>query len=114
MKADQSLDCVQLFFPDPWHKKRHHKRRILQPDFVQLLYKKLSHDGRFHMATDWQPYAAHMLEVMTQQHNYRNVAGEGRYANNRDGNLRPQTKFEKRGLRLGHDVYDLVFEKCDR
>jgi tRNA (guanine-N7-)-methyltransferase len=107
---DQSLDCVQLFFPDPWHKKRHHKRRILQPEFVQLLHKKLSRHGRFHMATDWQPYAEHMLNVMTLQHHFRNVSGNTIYANNQDAKLRPRTKFEQRGLRLGHGVYDLMFE----
>ena len=106
---DQSLDRVLLFFPDPWHKKRHHKRRIVQPVFVQLLANKLKPGGILHMATDWQDYAEHMLAVMQNSDQFRNLAGSGRYADKPD--YRPETKFEQRGRRLGHDVWDLVFER---
>lgn len=108
---DQSLDCVQLFFPDPWHKKRHHKRRIVQPEFAALVLRKLRPGGYFHMATDWQAYAEHMLAVMEASPGFANAAGAGQYSRN-DG-LRPLTKFEQRGLRLGHGVYDLRYLKLD-
>lgn len=104
-----SLDRVQLFFPDPWHKKRHHKRRILQNSFVELIRTRLADGGHFHMATDWQDYAQHMLELMEKQPGYVNIAGEEKYAS--ADALRPQTKFEKRGLKLGHGVWDLVYKK---
>jgi len=107
--ADQSLDCVQLFFPDPWHKKRHHKRRILQPDFAALVLRKLKPGGHFHMATDWLPYAEHMLTVMESRPGFVNLAGPGKYSRNQG--LRPLTKFEQRGVRLGHGVYDLRYQK---
>lgn len=105
--ADGSLAGVQLFFPDPWHKKRHHKRRIVQPEFAQTIRHKLNIGGYFHMATDWQPYAEHMLEVMSAAEGYRNQAGPGQYSPKPA--YRPDTKFEKRGERLGHGVWDLVF-----
>lgn len=107
--ADNSLDTVQLFFPDPWHKKRHHKRRIVQPDFVQLLRRKLKIGGIFHMATDWQNYAEHMLEVMQSASGFINVSTEGNYVARPDH--RPLTKFEQRGQKLGHGVWDLMFKK---
>ncbi|PTY39060.1 tRNA (guanosine(46)-N7)-methyltransferase TrmB [Saccharospirillum sp. MSK14-1] len=106
--ADHSLDCVQLFFPDPWHKKRHHKRRIVQPEFAQLLRRKLIQGGTFHMATDWQNYAEHMLEVMDAAEGFENTAGVGNYQNGRPEH-RPVTKFEQRGQRLGHGVWDLIY-----
>ena len=106
---DASLDAVYLFFPDPWHKKKHHKRRIVQPVFVQLLRRKLRTGGIFHMATDWENYAEHMLEVMTAAEGFENMAEEGRYVA-RPG-YRSLTKFEQRGHRLGHGVWDLVFIK---
>lgn len=106
---DGSLDAVYLFFPDPWHKKKHHKRRIVQPAFVQLLRRKLKPDGIFHMATDWENYAQHMLEVMTQAEGFVNLAGTGNYSPRPD--YRPLTKFEQRGQRLGHGVWDLIFKK---
>ena len=106
---DASLDAVQLFFPDPWHKKRHHKRRIVRPDFVQLLRKKLKLGGCFHMATDWQPYAEHMLEVMEAADGFSNVAGAGQYSPRPVD--RPVTKFERRGERLGHGVWDLMYTR---
>lgn len=106
---DASLVGVQLFFPDPWHKKRHHKRRILQPEFVNLVADKLAPGGYFHMATDWENYAEHMMEVMSASERFRNKAGQGQYSPRPD--YRPETKFERRGLRLGHGVWDLIFIK---
>ena len=106
---DNSLDVLQLFFPDPWHKKRHHKRRIVQPDFAQNLRKKLKVGGYFHMATDWENYAEHMMEVMSAAEGYTNKMGEGQYSPQPE--WRPVTKFQKRGERLGHGMWDLMFEK---
>lgn len=108
---DASLSRVQIYFPDPWHKKRHHKRRLVQPAFVQLLRRKLQLGGQLHLATDWQHYAEHMMEVMSAAEGYRNQAGEGQYAPRPD--YRPVTKFEKRGERLGHGVWDLLFSRSD-
>lgn len=105
---DNSLECVQLFFPDPWHKKRHHKRRIVNAAFIKLVYQKLKPGGQFHLATDWQDYAEHMLAQMEQAEGFSNTAGKGHYAQATD---RPPTKFEHRGRRLGHGVWDLVFSK---
>ncbi len=107
--ADNSLQGVQLFFPDPWHKKRHNKRRIVQPGFVQQIRTKLKNGGYFHMATDWEPYAEHMMEVMSAAEGYENSAGNGQFSPRPD--YRPITKFEKRGERLGHGVWDLIFIK---
>lgn len=104
---DNSIDRLQLYFPDPWHKKKHHKRRILQPAFVQKLRGKIRLGGVFHLATDWQNYAEHMLEVMSAAEGFTNT-GEG-YVPRPD--YRPITKFEKRGERLGHGVWDLVFKR---
>lgn len=109
--ADSSLDGVQLFFPDPWHKKRHNKRRIVQPEFAQTIRHKLKTGGYFHMATDWEPYAEHMLEVMSAAHGFANQAGAGNYSPKPD--YRPNTKFEQRGERLGHGVWDLVFIRTE-
>ncbi|WAJ70867.1 tRNA (guanosine(46)-N7)-methyltransferase TrmB [Catenovulum adriaticum] len=109
--ANNSLDTVQLFFPDPWHKKRHHKRRIVQPEFVELLRQKLSIGGVFHMATDWENYAEHMAEVMNAAPGYKNVASDGDYVPRPEH--RPLTKFEKRGQNLGHGVWDLIYKKVD-
>ena len=108
--ADNSLDCVQLFFPDPWHKKRHHKRRIVQPAFVQMIRSKLKTGGLFHLATDWENYAEHMMAVMEQAQGFENTAGKGNYAVDTD---RPPTKFEHRGRKLGHGVWDLIYKKTD-
>lgn len=107
--ADNSLDTVQLFFPDPWHKKRHHKRRIVQPEFVQLVLRKLKPSGIFHMATDWQDYAEQMLEVMQQAPGYSNMSANNDYVARPEH--RPLTKFEQRGQRLGHGVWDLMYKK---
>jgi len=106
---ENSLDRVQLFFPDPWHKKRHHKRRILQDDFVETIRKLLKEGCHFHMATDWENYAVHMLETMSQHQGFANIAGNDSFVS-AEG-LRPKTKFERRGLKLGHGVWDMVYEK---
>lgn len=107
--ADGSLQGVQLFFPDPWHKKKHNKRRIVQPHFAQQIRRKLKQGGLFHMATDWQPYAEHMLEVMAVAEGYENTAPDNAYCPRPD--FRPLTKFENRGEKLGHGVWDLIFKK---
>ncbi|MFJ5482230.1 tRNA (guanosine(46)-N7)-methyltransferase TrmB [Pectobacterium actinidiae] len=109
MIPDGSLSMVQLFFPDPWHKARHNKRRIVQVPFVQLVQSKLKIGGVFHMATDWEPYAQHMLEVMTSVTEYRNLSDNNEYVERPES--RPLTKFEARGQRLGHGVWDLMFER---
>lgn len=106
---EASLDAVYLFFADPWPKKRHHKRRIVQPEFVQLLRSRLRIGGRFHMATDWEDYARHMREVMDAAEGFRNTSPDGGYVERPD--YRPLTKFEQRGRRLGHGVWDLIFER---
>ncbi|CAM4232819.1 tRNA (guanosine(46)-N7)-methyltransferase TrmB [Pseudoalteromonas byunsanensis] len=108
--ADESLTTMQLFFPDPWHKKRHHKRRIVQPEFVESLRKKLKIGGVFHMATDWENYAEHMLEVMQSAPGYENISTTNDYVPRPDN--RPLTKFEQRGHRLGHGVWDLMFKRA--
>ncbi|MEM0911388.1 MAG: tRNA (guanosine(46)-N7)-methyltransferase TrmB [Pseudomonadota bacterium] len=106
---DESLSRVQLYFPDPWHKKRHHKRRIVQPDFVELIRKKLKRDGEFHMATDWEPYAEYMMEVIHIVNGFENLATTGNYIPRPD--YRPLTKFEQRGQRLGHGVWDILLKR---
>ncbi len=105
--ADQSLARFQLYFPDPWHKKKHHKRRIVQAPFVQLIAQKLQTHGILHMATDWQNYAEQMLQVLSAEPSLKNTVCE--YAERPE--YRPKTKFEERGERLGHGVWDLVFNK---
>ena len=109
MLPDASLARLQLYFPDPWHKKRHHKRRIVQPEFVERVRQKLTIGGHFHMATDWENYAEHMAEVMNNAQGYRNTAIEGNYVPRPD--YRPITKFETRGQKLGHGVWDLIYER---
>ena len=107
--ADESLDTVQIFFPDPWHKKRHHKRRLIQPLFVAQLHQKLKPGGRLHLATDWENYAEHMIEVLEAAPGFANTCGAGQFAP-RPAN-RPLTKFELRGERLGHGVWDLIYRR---
>lgn len=107
----QSIDRLQLYFPDPWHKKKHNKRRIVQPQFVQLVREKLCPGGVLHMATDWQHYAEQMLETLDEAEGFENIAGIGQYSPRPD--YRPMTKFEKRGERLGHGVWDLIYKKRD-
>jgi len=106
---DSSLSGVHLFFPDPWPKTKHHKRRIVRPEFCQLLVKKLLPGGYFHAATDWQHYADAMLKVLSAETNLVNASPTGDYCPRPDS--RPVTKFEQRGLRLGHGVWDLVFKR---
>jgi tRNA (guanine-N7-)-methyltransferase len=106
---DNSLYCIQLFFPDPWHKKRHQKRRIVNAAFIELVHQKLKPGGTFHLATDWEDYAQYMLAEMEQAQGFVNAAGKGNYAKNTN---RPATKFEHRGRRLGHGVWDLIYKKC--
>ncbi|MCK5664982.1 MAG: tRNA (guanosine(46)-N7)-methyltransferase TrmB [Thiotrichaceae bacterium] len=106
---EQSLDRVQLFFPDPWHKKRHNKRRIVQPEFVSLIASRLKVGGVFHLATDWEPYAEHMAEVMEASTEFTSLA-DSPYSLKPES--RPTTKFERRGLKLGHGVWDLLYAKC--
>ena len=108
---DASLQTMQLYFPDPWHKKRHNKRRIVQPKFAQDIRKKLKLGGTFHMATDWEPYAEHMLEVMEVADGYENTTGKGKYHPRPD--FRPLTKFENRGEKLGHGVWDLIYARTE-
>lgn len=107
MIADGSLDGVHVFFPDPWHKARHNKRRLIQPAFVKLLCQKLAPGGYIHLATDWEDYAVQMLDVLSGEPQLQNTA-EG-YAP--QPAYRPLTKFENRGLKLGHGVWDLVFTR---
>ena len=108
MIAPGTLAGVHVFFPDPWHKKKHHKRRLIQPAFVSRLVTRLAPGGYLHCATDWQPYAEQMLEVLSAEPGLVNTA-EG-YAPRPA--YRPLTKFEDRGIKLGHGVWDLVFRKA--
>jgi tRNA (guanine-N7-)-methyltransferase len=103
-----SLDRVQLFFPDPWHKKRHNKRRIIQDEFVALIASRLKNKGVFHMATDWEDYAEHMAEVMEASDDFSSLSSSPFSGKPEE---RPTTKFETRGLKLGHGVWDLLYEK---
>lgn len=107
MIPDNSLDKVQIFFPDPWHKARHNKRRIIQPEFVNLISQKLKSGGILHLATDWQHYAEHMLEVLSNADAFTNLSSTNDYVPRPED--RPITKFEKRGQNLGHGVWDLQF-----
>lgn len=109
MLADGSLDGIHIFFPDPWHKKRHNKRRLIQTPFVAKLLPKLKAGGYIHLATDWEEYAVQMLEVLSGFESLQNTAES--YAPTPD--YRPETKFEARGKRLGHGVWDLVFVRKD-
>ncbi len=103
------LQCMQLFFADPWHKARHHKRRIVQPEFAENIRKSLTIDGIFHLATDWENYAEHMVEVLSVAPGYKNIATNGDYIERPEN--RPLTKFEARGHRLGHGVWDLMYQR---
>ncbi|GHD40351.1 tRNA (guanine-N(7)-)-methyltransferase [Marinobacter persicus] len=105
------LDRVMVFFPDPWPKKKHHKRRLVQPEFVQRIRHKLRVGGVLHLATDWENYAEHMLEVMSEAEGFANTREEGGYSPRPDD--RPITKFEKRGENLGHGVWDLLFYRTN-
>lgn len=107
MLPEEGLDGAHIFFPDPWHKKRHHKRRLIQAEFVGLLARRLKPGAYVHLATDWEDYAQQMLRVLSAEPNLANTTGgfAERPAH------RPLTKFEQRGLRLGHKVWDLIFRR---
>ena len=107
MIADQSLDGIHIYFPDPWPKKRHHKRRLIKLPFIEQLVPKLKIGGYLHLATDWEEYAEQMLEVLNEHPELENTA-DG-FAPKPD--YRPETKFEARGLRLGHGIWDIVFKR---
>lgn len=106
---NDSLARVQLYFPDPWHKKKHNKRRIVQTGFLDLLAKKVKTNGHLHFATDWQPYAEHMLSTLSAHPLFENTDPANSYSEK--PSYRPETKFERRGQRLGHGVWDLVFKR---
>lgn len=106
---ERSLDRIHIWFPDPWPKTRHHKRRIIRPDFVELLGTRLKPGGVLHLATDWAPYAERMLEVMEAVPGFRNTAVGSDYCPRPES--RPETHFERRGLRKGHQVYDLIYDR---
>ena len=107
--ADASLDEVRLYFPDPWHKARHNKRRIVQPEFVALIARKLKPGGMFHLATDWAHYAEHMFDVMEAAPTFRNRLGPRTNAARPDWRI--ETHFQKRGERLGHEMFDLIYDR---
>lgn len=107
---DNCIDRLLLFFPDPWHKKRHNKRRLVQPEFIELLLCKLKKKAEIHLATDWQAYAEHMMEVLQSNVQLENSNGPDGYCLEPN---RPITKFERRGQRLGHEVWDLLFRTRD-
>ena len=111
MLPDASLDGVHIFFPDPWHKKRHHKRRLIQAEFIKLLCGKLKTGGYLHVATDWQEYAEWVLEVLCAEPQLKNTAAKENDGYAEKPEYRPLTKFENRGLKLGHGVWDLVFTR---
>ena len=104
---DSSISNFQLFFPDPWHKKRHHKRRIVQMSFLDILSKKLKDHGIVHIATDWENYAEHIMETLESHPRFKNCAGAHTYSLRPEN--RPLTKFENRGQKLGHSVWDIIF-----
>jgi len=107
--ANDSLAGIRIYFADPWPKKRHHKRRIIQAEFVSQLARCIRKDGILHLATDWQPYAVHMLEVMQSSTDFTNLSADGDYCERPE--WRPYTKYEKRGERLGHEVRDLLYQR---
>ncbi|MGY6519874.1 MAG: tRNA (guanosine(46)-N7)-methyltransferase TrmB [Lysobacteraceae bacterium] len=107
--APGALDEVRIYFPDPWHKKRHHKRRLVQPEFVALLVSRVRPGGLLHLATDWEAYAAHMFDVLEATPGLRNRLGPRQAAPRPD--WRPSTHFEQRGVRLGHGVWDLLYDR---
>ncbi|MDF1757797.1 MAG: tRNA (guanosine(46)-N7)-methyltransferase TrmB [Legionellaceae bacterium] len=106
---DNSLSGVQIFFPDPWHKKKHNKRRLIQPEFIKLLVMKLKPNGFIHCATDWEDYAMHMHSVLSSEPLLKNLAPNQEFISR--PNTRPVTKFEQRGEKLGHGVWDLKYLK---
>lgn len=109
---EHSLSRVQLYFPDPWHKKKHNKRRIVQPAFLDTLAKLLNDSGQIHFATDWEHYAKHMMKTLEAHPLFENTLDENQFSPRPD--YRPVTKFERRGHRLGHGVWDLIFNVCNK
>lgn len=105
----QSIDVIYIFFPDPWHKKRHHKRRLIQTTFLDVLATILKKDGKLYIATDWENYAEHILLTLDQHPAFVNQFGKGNFASRNE--KRPLTKFEKRGQRLGHGVWDFAHQR---
>jgi len=106
--ADRSIDRIQIYFPDPWQKKKHHKRRLIQNEFLTALQPKLKLGGILHLATDWGNYAEHMLGVMESEPQFVNLGGAQQYSPR--PSWRPETKFECRGRKLGHGVWDLIYK----
>lgn len=106
---DHSLSSVSIFFPDPWHKKKHNKRRLINADFANLLAKKIHKNGHIYMATDWEDYARQMLAVFNACEHFSNQSPDNTYCERMS--FRPLTKFERRGHRLGHGVWDLIFKR---
>lgn len=106
--APGSVELIHIFFPDPWPKKRHHKRRLIQPAFIELLARVLAVGGTLRLATDWEHYALHMREVIDASVSFVNESNAGFVARNEE---RPLTRFERRGRRLGHDVWDLSYRR---
>ncbi|MBL8268418.1 tRNA (guanosine(46)-N7)-methyltransferase TrmB [Steroidobacter sp.] len=109
--APGSLQLIHIFFPDPWHKKRHHKRRLIQPEFVEILARSLAIGGTLRLATDWEHYAMHMREVLDASPLFANEAAETGFVTRNEE--RPLTRFERRGQRLGHGVWDLSYRRLD-
>ena len=109
---EHSLSRVQLYFPDPWHKKKHNKRRIVQAPFLDTLAKLLKTDGNIHFATDWEHYAKHMMLTLEEHPLFENSQIKQQFSPKPD--YRPVTKFERRGHRLGHGVWDLIFNVCNK
>ena len=107
--AEKSLDGVRIYFPDPWPKKRHHKRRLIQPGLIALLASRMRPGSLLHLATDWEPYAQHMLEVMGSSDGFVNLSPSGDFCDQPE--WRPETKYERRGEGLGHRVRDLLFKR---
>jgi tRNA (guanine-N7-)-methyltransferase len=107
---DNSLEMIQIFFPDPWRKRKHHKRRLIQPEFVKLLAQKLQKEGELHLATDWEDYSKHMMKVLSAASEFVNVAGVGQFSD-RSCQRPVITKFEQRGQNAGHEIWELQFVK---
>lgn len=105
----RSLNRVQIYFPDPWHKKRHHKRRLIQSDFVELLADRLTDGGELHVATDWDDYAEHILDVFSNSTRFELVTDPAHF--HQRPRRRPETRFERRGQKRGHRIWDLIFHQ---
>ena len=105
--GNDSIDAIHIYFPDPWHKKRHHKRRLIQANFIQMIESKLKDKARLHIATDWQQYAEHIQQVLAEFPQFENVIENNGFSERPD--WRPITKFERRGINLGHKSYDLIY-----